>query len=442
LLLGMQLAYGAPDPDAKECVDEPVFGGSVRVYQYNTDAPTAVVLIHGINGHALTDWAEQIPVLAERYHVFTFDLPGFAEASEPTNERYSPTNYARLLEDLIGRYLPKPVHLVGHSLGGAIALRYAHGHPDKVQSLVLADIAGVLHPLAISKHMARSWADDVFGPEFGGSWVESLTGKILEGLEHLPDDGENRFGTSARNSAAKALVDENFSAAVEDVAVPVLLLWGGKDGVAPLRTGRVLDARMRNAHLHVIPDAEHMVMRQAPTEVNLALLAFLAAPPSPHEARVVPAFEPADGEARDGVCDGAEGKVFEGGYRSISLRNCADVVIRNARVGQIVAYESRAEIVLSHIGGAGPVGLDMVGSDIKMTASDITAPTAIRASRSRLDMAGVHLMAQRAAIEATRASKFIFSISRLSSPTGSVALHGFESLSGSRWWPEPLAGNR
>jgi pimeloyl-ACP methyl ester carboxylesterase len=126
------LAGGLSGPHTQNLV---VNGGHVR-YRDEGDG-TPVVLVHGI-GRSLEDWTEQHELLAGRgYRVVSLDLAGFGE-SDPLSEPYSLPALARFLEaflDAVG--IAGPAHLVGNSLGGAVAMQLAVQSPERVRSLVL-----------------------------------------------------------------------------------------------------------------------------------------------------------------------------------------------------------------------------------------------------------------------------------------------------------------
>ncbi len=138
----------------EECIEDPIFDGKVCTVQANRDAKIGVILIHGLGG-SVDDWKNTIPALATDFHVLTFDLPGFGK-SDKGSQVYSPTRYAKLAHLLADRYFQnKTYYIVGHSMGGAIALRFASLRPARYQRLVLIDAAGILHPQVLSKFSGR-----------------------------------------------------------------------------------------------------------------------------------------------------------------------------------------------------------------------------------------------------------------------------------------------
>ena len=128
-------------------IAEPIFNGKVFLSQRGNTSGPVVVFVHGLGDDASSIWDETIRRLEKDFFLVTFDLPGFGRSSR-ANKLYSPENYVELIDYLSNRYIGQPFHLVGHSMGGAIALRYAAAHSGDVRTLTLVDAAGILYRLA------------------------------------------------------------------------------------------------------------------------------------------------------------------------------------------------------------------------------------------------------------------------------------------------------
>ena len=420
----------------QECIEEPIFEGRVCTMQANRDARIGVLLIHGLNG-SVDDWLSTIPTLATDFHVVAFDLPGFGK-SDKGSQHYSPTRYARLTHFLADHYFQnKPYHVVGHSMGGAIALRFAAQRPLRLQRLVLVDAAGILHPLVITKFQAGSMMERASGVEQTRGFAERLSGKILEQAERLPISPTEIVNSALGRDvvlqggpekiAALDLAGENFSYAISSVDIPTLIIWGDNDRVVPLRTGKVLAARMPRARLEIVSGSDHEPMLDQAEQLNALVRKHLLASDdalaqSFQQAAPLPKFD----SKRVGHCSGESGKEFIGDYLAIELRNCSNITIRNARVGQLTVLNSRLSLFDTDIPGK-DVGLLADNSDITITNGKISGEIAIKAVRSRLDLAGVHLSGTQAAVKGV-SSKFVFSVSRVSSPHTTGHLHIYKNM--------------
>ncbi|MBI5007945.1 MAG: alpha/beta hydrolase [Nitrosomonadales bacterium] len=420
----------------EECFHEPIFEGKVCTVQANRDARVGVILIHGLGG-STDDWKNTIPALAKDFHVLAFDLPGFGKSDKGSQE-YSPTRYARLAHFLADRYFPnKDYHIVGHSMGGAIALRFAAQRPLRFQRLVLIDAAGILHPQVISKFQAGSMLERTSGVKQTRGFAERLSGKLLEQVDKLPispiDIANSALGRDQvlqggpEKIAALELAGEDFSYAVTSVNEPTLILWGDSDLTVPLRTGKVLAARMPYARLEIIADAGHEPMQDQIEQTNTLVRKHLLTGEHSltEQFQPLPA-KPAMTSKREGICKNDSGMTFEGDYRSIDLRDCSNVTIRNARIGHLHVYNSRATLTDTDILGK-EEGVYAEYADLTVTNGDISGDTAIHAKYSRLDLAGVHLKGNKDAVKAY-GSKVVFSISEIHSPHTNGAMHAYKQM--------------
>src|SRR5437899_1959678 len=107
-----------------------------------------IVLIHGITGSSLT-WEHVIEPLAERYTVVAPDLLGHGESAKPRGD-YSLGAYASGVRDLLGALGHERASVVGHSLGGGVAMQFAYQFPERCERLVLVSSGGLgreVHPI-------------------------------------------------------------------------------------------------------------------------------------------------------------------------------------------------------------------------------------------------------------------------------------------------------
>lgn len=436
LLLAVALAAspGAAASDSlvtEQRIAEPVFRGEARLITAGSPEAPPVVLVHGIGERAAGDWDGLIPELARDYRVLAFDLPGFGGSSR-RNEPYTPANYAAFVRHVIEReFGARPVRIVGHSLGGAIALRYAALYPEQVTALVLADVPGLLHRMAYSKYLSHLGID--FLPNLyptQNDHLRNLATSIIGMVERMQPTPEAivvnpKFRKSFLNEdpariAGLALALEDFSADLPRVTAPTLLLWGGRDEIAPLRNGETLAAMLPNAALEVFAASGHTPMDDVPASFNARVSAFLADPRLP-VADTLPAVVPVS--TRRAGCRRQRDLVFEGDYDMLVISRCRGAVVRNARVRELRIDESTARIERSVIGGRDG-GLVVDDARVSITASRIEAPVAIRARGARLDIAGSRILGSEAALEATQESQALFSLSELTSPHRSGRMHG------------------
>lgn len=426
-----EAADSVPGVD-KMCIDEPVFGESACIYQANVAAEKTVVLVHGLNGRALADWGKQIPELAKHYHVLAFDLPGFGDSGKAVAD-YSPEKYARFIRYITERYAHGPIVLVGHSMGGAIALRYAATYPQQIEKLILVDVAGVLHRMAYARQLARGWVSSISDDDgWVSSFADRVTNKLLGKVEPLTGPltefmAEQLLKRELLNAnpaviSAMTLVNEDLSDALSKIDMPTLIIWGQDDLVAPRRTAQVLLSYIPDARLEVIAAAAHVPMVQQPEIFNRLFLAYIA--DQNERVEEAPAQAPADDLPRHGTCTKQSGVSYQGYYASLTLDGCSKVVIKNATIGELIIRSSQVSIENSDM-VSDAIAMRAENSDVLITASRVRGETAIYTSGSRLDLAAVNLSGGKYAVEGGRSSSLVFSVSTIDSPLATRSIHEF-----------------
>lgn len=409
---------------SKNCEAEPVFNGRACIYEINKEAEETVVLVHGLNAEAAR-WYKQIAVLKDRYHVISFDLPGFGQSSRG-NKLYSPTNYAKFIRYVKRKYVGKPFYLIGHSMGGAIALRYSAMYPADVKRLILADVGGVLHQYSYAKSVAFKWLKSLQRVTY---WalpgledmpiMQELSNTLFQNLDWLPLDvrdalrvPELRRLILKGNSipiASVAVSTEDFSGAIRTNKIPTLIIWGAYDLVTPIRTGKILQVRMPKAYLKVLSRSAHSSMADQPEAFNRLMLAHFEQSDSElsHQHWQFPLFKRSN---RVGKCENEFEKIFTGDYLRVELNNCRKAIIKNANIGSIMARDSSIKIETSQIISK-DIAITLFDTTLNMTSSNITANIGIQTVRSHLDIAGVDFKTGIAAVNNFGQSDAVFSVS-------------------------------
>jgi pimeloyl-ACP methyl ester carboxylesterase len=404
-----------------EFVDEPVFGGRVALYRAGplvaSRGADAVVLVHGLGQNGAKDWSKLIPALASRYTVIAVDLPGFGH-SDGGNHLYSPENFARVLQAVLAPRLKRPFALIGHSMGGAVSLAFAGAYPQRVSRLILVDAAGVLHRSVYAEFIARASAQRYIGMD--SPWFTQVVRLIQYRAENLPLRAElalERAGVRQRilrgdpNAiAAVALLEHDFSAAIRDLAVPTLVIWGAADTVAPLRTGQALAASIKGARLTVLEGAGHAPQLEFPARFNPIVLEELDGQQLAAQPYALPAGPIRD--TRVGRCDGAAWQELAGDYERVVLENCPDVRIADARIGYLRSVNSSVRVVNSHIRD----GIDAKASRVELTGVVLRGSLVL--DDSNLDAAGTRFESPYAVASNTGETQVVLrlSVSQLSPP--------------------------
>ncbi|WP_431313849.1 alpha/beta fold hydrolase [Mycobacterium avium] len=252
-----------------------------------------LLLIHGMAGSSET-WRSVIPPLAKKFRVIAPDLLGHGESAKPRTD-YSLGAFAVWLRDFFDELGVSRAAVVGHSLGGGVAMQFVYQHPDYAQRLILIssgglgpDVGWVLRllsapgaelvlpviaptPVLSVGNKLRSW--------LRGAGIQSPRGAELWNAYSSLSDGETRQSflktlrsvVDYRGQAVSAL---NRLRLREEL--PVMAIWGERDGIIPVDHAYAAHEARTDARLEVLPDVGHFAQVEAPMRVVELIEDFIA----------------------------------------------------------------------------------------------------------------------------------------------------------------------
>ena len=231
----------------------------VPIQYHLAGAGDPVVLVHGLSGSSRW-WVRNLAPLAARYTVYLVDLPGFG-AMRRLRRAFALARAAHWLHEWMRTVGLARIHLVGHSMGGLIAIRLAATYPQVVRRLVLAAPAGI------------PTAKTLFGEIV--PLIRAVGATTPAFLPVLAYDAL-RAGPLTLLRASQALLREDVRDDLSRITAPALLIWGSHDTLIPPSLGPLMCDQIPDARLVVIPGAGHVVMFDRADEFNAELLTFLA----------------------------------------------------------------------------------------------------------------------------------------------------------------------
>jgi pimeloyl-ACP methyl ester carboxylesterase len=219
-----------------------------------------VVLLHGWQGNRQV-WQGLLPYLSPfPYQFISLDLPGFGE-SDPFPFPTSSRDFAQKLHEFANELELKNLTLLGHSLGGKIALFYAAAFP--LQKLILVDSAGIRRRSLVTEGILRLAKH--LKPRF----------PLKNSLASLFRSSDYEQAGTMRPTLAR-LVEEDVRPLLPQIKAPTLLLWGGEDKETPLRDAVIIQRAIKNSQLRIIPEAGHFPFLDQPALVAQLIGEFLA----------------------------------------------------------------------------------------------------------------------------------------------------------------------
>jgi pimeloyl-ACP methyl ester carboxylesterase len=244
------------------------------VHYYTAGHGEPVVVVHGGGGDART-WRDNIIELSGKYTVYAPDLPGYG-GSQPLEGNYYIPELSRFLGSFATNLGLERFNLVGHSMGGGIALDYALKSPHKIKKLVLVS------SLCLGREIAF-WVRLFSIPAFLRS-LGMLTISVMKGIKWLAER-LNPAEFIMPLSPAAVTVGGNISTfkqqavVLEDrlaeVAVPTLLVWGARDPIVPVRHAYRAAKVIPDCRVKVFRNRGHNVHREELVEFSSTLSGFL-----------------------------------------------------------------------------------------------------------------------------------------------------------------------
>lgn len=226
-----------------------------------------VIFLHGLFGN-VGMWWQSVEALAGKYRVVVPRLPIFDLPAEFTNIAH----LSSLLHEFVEWHNLRDVHLVGHAIGGQVALRYAHDHPRNVNRIVLTGSTGLFDSIDFkAATSARSY-------DYVDERVRSAFYHSDEAPNALVDEIYATIHSKPRRLNIKSLMRSSKQSTVEvflnNLHHPVMLLWGLQDKITPPEVALHFHDFLRNSEVRFIEKCGHLPMIEEPETFSKHLLSF------------------------------------------------------------------------------------------------------------------------------------------------------------------------
>ncbi len=279
--------------ELKPTQHELVLHGHRVSYRTAGDGGPVVLLIHGIVGCA-EQWDQVVPLLAERYTVIAPDLLGHGQSAKPRGD-YSLGAYAASVRDLLVALGHRRATVVGHSLGGGVAMQFAYEYPPFAERLVLVSSGGLGREVHAMLRAATLPGSEVVLPLIAHQRLHRVAGALAAGLGRLGLQAGTDLAEMARGygSLADAGARQAFIhtlRAVLDIGgqrvsatdrlylaalVPSLIIWGAQDPLIPVEHAAVAHRGLPESRLEIFENAGHFPQLHDPVRFALAVIDFI-----------------------------------------------------------------------------------------------------------------------------------------------------------------------
>jgi len=230
------------------------------------DSQKTLVFLHGWGATAKI-FNTVFYYLKDEFNIRYFDLPGFGNT--PIEKVMTLKDYAEFVYKFLKKNNIKEPIIIGHSFGGAIAVKLSLLHPKSISKLILVSASAVRQPrrkMLLLKKLA-----DVLKP-----LLPKKLRKFILKILRLDKTDYAQIDSQKLKETFKKIINEDLSPYLSSVKIPTLVIWGEKDIVTPLKEGEIIAKSIPNAKLSVIKNAGHFRFLEKPEEFIKLIKEFIA----------------------------------------------------------------------------------------------------------------------------------------------------------------------
>ncbi|MBM4446338.1 MAG: alpha/beta fold hydrolase [Chloroflexi bacterium] len=249
--------------------------GNLNIRYFAGGQGDPLIVIHG-GGDGARSWRENAKELSRNYSVYIPDLPGFGH-SQSANDKFHLPDFVTFIEDFADTLGLERFYLMGHSIGGGIALHYALKFPQKVKGLVLVSSWCLGKETAL---WVRLLSHPALCKSLGEAGIAILKGvKWLARLFYAPFKFANPL-TRVKMDIGKTMTTLRGQTTVllnqlSELTMPTLLVWGAGDRIVPAAHAYVAAELIPDCQLHIFEGCGHSVYKQRTEEFSQLLANFL-----------------------------------------------------------------------------------------------------------------------------------------------------------------------
>ena len=251
-----------------------VAGHRVHYLAQGPEGGPAVVLVHGLGGHA-EEWLNLSAYLVKAgYRVFIPDLPGYGRSDKPADFSYSVRDEADVVVGFLDALGLKQVDLGGWSMGGGIAQHVAFRHPERVRKLMLFASIGL--------NKAPAFDLRLFTPTTPAE-LDQLDALLMPNPPKVPGFiardilrlAKERAWVVHRALDSMRTGQDATDRLLPQLKMPVLIVWGDVDRTIPLDQGETMHKLVPQSELVVVPGCGHLAPAQCSSQIGPRVVEFV-----------------------------------------------------------------------------------------------------------------------------------------------------------------------
>lgn len=225
-----------------------------------------LLILHGWGSNS-GRWQKVGELLAESgVKVIIPDLPGFGNSQEPSLA-WSLDDYCEFIQEFIKLLNLEKFYLLGHSFGGALAVKCSLKFPEKIDKLILVS-AACFRRSSFKKKLLYI-VSKIFKVFSLIPFVKKAFYKFIVGKS------DYSYTRGIMKDIYLKIIKEDLSDILLQVRVPTIIIWGENDDVTKIKDARLINEKIKDSRLEIISDANHDLNTKAPKELSKSIKQFL-----------------------------------------------------------------------------------------------------------------------------------------------------------------------
>lgn len=255
--------------------------GEIVYAENDVESDVTLVLIHGFGGNKDT-WNRVVSQWDDTYHIITIDLPGHGESISKKALGYTITDQAERLNLFLEAKKIKPFYLFGHSMGGAVALRYAANHKNNLKALILIDSMGMEQTKSDGVILVEKSDKNPLYDVCTEERMQTLLNYSMHKPPYIPDiikDGLLQ-DKCERKELEKILYEDmykdvNLSDVAKSIDIPTLILWGKHDRMVHVDDATLFHRTIKESQLVILKETGHVPILENPEKTADEISKFI-----------------------------------------------------------------------------------------------------------------------------------------------------------------------
>jgi pimeloyl-ACP methyl ester carboxylesterase len=245
--------------------------GEIVYVENDVKSDVTLVLVHGFGGNKDT-WNWIAPEWTDKYHIIAIDLPGHGESISKKTLSYTITEQAERLHTFLEAKNLKDVYMLAHSMGGAIALRFAGEHAENLKALILIDSMGLEKTKSDGVKLVEQSDKNPLYDVCTKERLETLLNYSMHKPPYIPDIIKDALleEKCARLDIEKVLYEDMYKdvCCLNDIAqqiyIPTLILWGDKDRMTHVDNATLFHETIKGSQLVIFKEIGHVPILEDP----------------------------------------------------------------------------------------------------------------------------------------------------------------------------------